>query len=75
MSAHIDKDGNLIITIKMDKHFNPAEELERRRQSLYNAIEEHNNSDFIQSEVPAGLVEWLRDTEPSTDQWRDLLKK
>lgn len=69
------KTGNLIIEIKKEDFFNPVEELQIRREALYSAFIEHNGKDFINSsDLFYGIVSMLKDTEPTADQWEQILK-
>ncbi len=70
----IDKNtGNLIIEIMKEEHFNVAEELQVRREALYDMIVEHNGKDFIGSDAFYGIVKLLQDTEPTFEQWKVIL--
>lgn len=68
MSAHIDKEGNLIIKIKADGITNAANELIWRRSVLLDALVELDTKQFNGTDVPAGIAGLLQDTEPSFEQ-------
>lgn len=72
MAVEINKNGDVIITLKKD-NFSAIEKLEQQRQAVYDAICQRNE-DFIGNTVNCGLVEFLKETEPSYEQWQELLK-
>ncbi|MDO5654747.1 MAG: hypothetical protein Q4G27_01245 [Flavobacteriaceae bacterium] len=41
---------------------------------MYDAIWEHDNKNYIGGDVQVGIVEWLKETEPTEAQWREILK-
>ena len=73
MSVSINNNGDLVITIPKRKNFTASDELEMRKEALYDAISEHNNTDFIGSHLHYGLVTILKDLEPSQEQWNAVL--
>ena len=73
MAVHIDKKGDLIITIPKREHFSPLDELETRRSAVYDALTEHNNEDFVGSDLHYGLVQILKDLQPTDEQWKKIL--
>tara|TARA_R110002096_G_scaffold382868_2_gene576757 strand:+ start:64 stop:300 length:237 start_codon:yes stop_codon:yes gene_type:complete len=73
MAIKINKNGDVIITIQNDGGFTALEQLEIRRQAAYDAICQRNE-EFIGNDVTFGLIEFLKDTEPSYQQWKELLK-
>lgn len=73
MAVKINKEGNLVITLDRESSSCPSDALKIRREAIYDAITEHNRADFIGSEdVYFGLVELLRDTEPSEEQYQKM---
>lgn len=73
MAVHINKNGDVIIALPSDKAYTGLEKLEMRRLAVYEAIM-RQNQEFIDNEVTCGLIEFLKDTEPSYEQWKSLLK-
>ena len=74
MAVQINKTGDLVITIEKKEHFTPFDELELRRCAIYDALVEHDNKDFIGSNVHYGLVELLKDLDPTPEQWEAVLQ-
>ena len=75
MAVHINTEGDLVITIPKRENFDALDELEVRREALYDAITEHNNNDYIGSDLHYGLVSLLKDLEPSPSQWKIMVEK
>jgi hypothetical protein len=73
MAVHINNEGDLIITIKKQEHFTSFDELELRRCAIYDALQEHNNKDFIGSDLHYGLTTILKDLDPTFEQWKTIL--
>ncbi|NIJ45041.1 hypothetical protein FHR24_001480 [Wenyingzhuangia heitensis] len=75
MSVKLDKNGNLIIVIEKKRmYLDPFEEIQLRKDALHDAIAEHNREAFLGSNPYSGLMELLKDFEPSTEQWEKVLK-
>jgi hypothetical protein len=74
MAVQINNNGDLVITIPKQDGFSPFDELELRKTAIYDAIVEHDNNDFIGSDVHYGLTQLLKDLEPSPAQWEAVLK-
>ncbi len=73
--VRIDKNtGNLIIEIETDDRCEAAEELQIRREALYDMITEHNTATFFRNDIFYGIVKLLQDTEPTFEQWKQILK-
>ncbi len=72
--VHVDKNtGNLIIEIpKGEVCFFPAEELESRRQAIFNAIF-GMQEDFMGGNDFYYLIRLLQDLEPTDEQWKQIL--
>lgn len=69
------KTGNLIVEIDCQDVYTPSEELQIRREALYESLVEHNNKDFIDSQnLFYGIVQMLKDTEPTNEQWKQILQ-
>ena len=73
MSAHIDKEGNLIITIHKQAYFSPAEELQNRRKAIINLLSERSE-DFQEKDTVYHALQLLEDTEPTFEQWKSALQ-
>jgi len=74
MSLHITPEGKVVITTE-ETGIDAVEMLHLKRQAIYEAMQQHNRKDFIQSDdMYFGLIELLRDTEPSPEQYQKLLK-
>ncbi len=74
MSVEINKKGDLIITIPTDGYLTPIEQLELRRGAVSQALTEHDNKEFIGSDLHYGLVEILNDLSPTEEQWKKVFK-
>lgn len=73
--VRIDKNsGNLIIEIAKDRGCTSAEELQIRRNALYEMITEHNSKEFIENGKFYGIVKLLEDLEPTYEQWKKILE-
>lgn len=73
MAVHVNEKGDLVITIPNNQHSSPMEELELRRSALYDAIQEHNQNDYLGSGVHYGLTLLLKDLDPTLEQWGKVL--
>ncbi|MBE7686589.1 hypothetical protein F7647_11060 [Tenacibaculum piscium] len=73
MAVHIDKKGDLIITIPKTKGSSPLDELCLRRTAVYEALTEHDNKNYIGSDLHYGLVTILKDLDPTDEQWERIL--
>jgi hypothetical protein len=73
MSVAINKNGDIVITIPKQDGYNPFEEIELRRQAVYDAIQEHNANDFVGSDLHYGLTTILKDFDPTPQQWEKML--
>ncbi len=70
--VRIDKNtGNLIIEIEVDEYRNPVEELECRRQAIFNAIVGMQD-DFKLNNEFYYLILLLQDLEPTFEQWEKM---
>ncbi len=59
--VHIDKDtGSLIIEIKKEQYWSAAEELQMRREALYDMIIEHNTEQFFSNDTFYGIVKIIK---------------
>ncbi len=68
------KTGNIIVEIENDKSYTPAEELQMRRDALYDALTEHDSDQFIgNSNMVYGIVLLLKDMDPTFEQWNEIL--
>lgn len=74
MAIQINKNGDIHIIIPKKEHFCPFDEIELRRQALYDALQEHNNKEFIGSDLHYGLTTLLQDLDPSPEQWEKILQ-
>jgi hypothetical protein len=74
MSVIVDASGNLRITVEKQENFSIVDELELRRTALYDAIEQQNTKEFVGSDLNLGLVSILKDLDPTTDQWNEILQ-
>ena len=74
MSVTVDATGNLIITVETQDNSSVVDELELRRTALYDAIEQQNTKEFVGSDLNLGLVSILKDLDPTTAQWNEILQ-
>jgi hypothetical protein len=74
MSVQVNKKGDLVVVIPKQDSFNAVDELELRRTAIYSALTEHNNKEFVGSDAHYGLVEILKDLDPSPEQWSKILQ-
>ena len=74
MSVTVDTTGNLIITVETQDNSSVVDELELRRTALYDAIEQQNTKEFVGSDLNLGLVSILKDLDPTTAQWNEILQ-
>ncbi len=65
--------GNLIVEIKVDNFSSAADELQIRRDALYNMIVEHNSEEFISNDNFHGIVLLLKDLDPTFEQSKAML--
>lgn len=75
MPVTINKAGDVIITIPAEKHYKPIDQIELRRNAIYDALTEHDNNSFVGSGMHYGLVQLLKDLDPTEEQWEAVLKK
>lgn len=75
MSVVLTKEGKVVITTEKTG-INAVEMLYLKRKAVMDALIEHNRKDFIQSDdLYFGLVEILRDTEPTPEQFKKLMEE
>ena len=74
MSVTVDATGNLIITVETQDNSSVVDELELSRTALYDAIEQQNTKEFVGSDLNLGLVSILKDLDPTTAQWNEILQ-
>lgn len=66
-------DNKVVITLQ-DEGANAIDNLRLKRQAVYDAIVQHNRSEYLESEdMYWGLVEFLRETEPDEKQFQRML--
>ncbi len=69
------KTGNLIVEIDCHNGYTPLEELQIRREALYDSLTEHDNKDFLDNKnLFYGIVQMLKDTDPTDEQWKQILQ-
>ncbi len=68
------KTGKLFVEIDMGG-LDAVSSIEIRRKALYDALVEHNSTEFIgNNDMVYGLVLLLQDLDPTTQQWQKILQ-
>jgi len=71
---NLNKKGKVVVTCE-DTGIDAVEMLLLKRRAVYDAILEHNRADFIDSsDMYFGLIEILKDTEPTVEQFQKMLE-
>lgn len=73
MAVAINNNGDVVITLKNDG-FTGLEKLDQQRQAVYDALCARNE-EFANVNVVFGLVDFLKETDPSLEQWNIMVEK
>jgi len=72
MAVLMNKEGQ-VVTISEEKGINAIDQLKLKREAIYDAITQHDSDGYLGNhDMYYGLVQILRDSEPSFEQYQKM---